>query len=117
MQTRYFMNQEAEDAAKWRIVEQYKSAQARLAALESELKKIGDGLVQVGRAFQNVHGTTFAASGSIDAVNTLSKALVGRIDLAEITADNLTRLIEDLEATRKLKDESEERLHELGLSI
>jgi hypothetical protein len=115
MQGGYFVSEEAEKAAKWDMREEYKRTKARLVTLENELRKIGDAWTGMGKWFKDPLGISFQANAQqITAVKAKSKITVEAIPLEYLNADAIVRLINDLEETRKSKDDLEARLKDIG---
>ena len=114
----YFVSEQAEMAAKWQMVEDYKSASAKLALLLAELKNIGDEWAGIARVLQGPRGFSFEVEGTkLTVKNELTKANIASLHSSRVSWESLTKLIEDYRNTLKTKDELSSRLKQLGVTL
>jgi hypothetical protein len=107
----YFVSKEAEDAAKWRMLQEYNEARSNLGNFDNEFKKIGRSLQSLASAYLMVYGVKFTVSDEgIRAVNTSTGAEIANVPKAYLSFETSVKLITDYEETYK-------RIRELEASL
>lgn len=121
----YFVSEEAEQAAKWKIVENYNRAKAKLAVLEGELKEASADLSEMGRNTSRDYllgSNTFLFSDKqVRIVNENApsgrSANITEISLKYFNADLLVNLLKDFQNTRTEVKELKASLKAAGLEV
>jgi hypothetical protein len=112
---RYFMSQEAEMAAKWKMFEDYKELAARLSVLEREANSIG----------VVINNLAVALMGSPQKIGITREGFVsipsgpGRqeLNISKVDVAGITKLIQEIQETAKQKGELHVKLTQLGMSL
>jgi hypothetical protein len=112
----YFMNQEAEKAKLYDMLQEQRKICGHLGALDDEFKKIAEAWSQMAMAFRMVDGVTFTLTDEgIRAVNDYTKATISVLPKQYLSYETITRLISDLEASRRRKADLNKNLEPSGL--
>jgi hypothetical protein len=107
----YFVDEQAEKAAKWDMVQERRESYSHKGALENEFKKMGKSLYSLASAFDSVHGFKFIVSeDAIGAINASTGARLTTVPRQYLSFENATKLIADYEAAIK-------RIAELDASL
>jgi Txe/YoeB family toxin of Txe-Axe toxin-antitoxin module len=118
MQARgYFMSDEVEDAAKWKIVDDYQRCKAKLAALISEADKHASAIRGIAeRLNPTATGQSTYSSQSVPNPYSSGKAIELLVERYP-TAERIRQILSDLHATFEQKTELQNRLKDLGLDL
>ena len=111
----YFMTQEAEDAAKWRMLTEYHQTIERLAALKSELKSLGESLEHFGRGLSNPE-FRFVLDGDLLVGTREGTPDVPQIQtpVSALDAERVLKLLKNLAETEARSSELHQLLEEAG---
>jgi hypothetical protein len=98
----YFVDEQAEKAAKWDMVEERRKAHSHKGALENEFKKMGRSFYSLASTFDSVYGYKFIVNeDAIGIINPSTGAKIPPIPRAYLSFENVAKLISDYEETTK----------------
>jgi hypothetical protein len=111
----YFMTQEAEMAARWKMFEDYKNLRSKLSVLEREANTLGLYLQRVSTALL----------GSPSKVRIEREKVIGvpvgdkwqEVDISQVDPNEIMKLLSDIQAVTKQKADLAGKLRELGMSL
>lgn len=109
------MSDEAEKAAKYQMIEDYKKAQSHLSVLERELKIIGKEWEEAGRIFQNGKLSVNFSGG--DRIVVSDSKLMSTLFKSRINWDSLITLLSECVKTQQEVLELRSGIEKAGLSI
>jgi len=115
---RYFMSTDAEAAAKWRMVEEYNQKKARLAALENEMRQLGETWSGMARVLKEPDAFGVEKMGQqILAYNRQSKVKIADLTPAQANWDTVVRLLSDYQQTKAEKERLAGNLKSAGVDF
>ena len=110
------MSQEAEMAAKWKMFEDYKELRSKLTVLEREASTVG----------LRIEKLRAVLCGSPSKIRIVRDKVIGipsggsvleEVDISKVDADEIMKLIREIDAVSKAKAELVAKLRDLGMSI
>ena len=110
----YFMSETDEKAAKWDMLQDLKAQRLRLGVLHEKADKIGKSLRDFGTVLQNPSWEFTRKEASIKGKATIAEARGAEfeITLTDLNADEICKLIDDIEGTKQRIKTLQERLGE-----
>lgn len=111
----YFVSEEAEMAAKWKMVEDHKKAKGKLATLVREASTVG---LRIQRLQVALCGSPLKIKIVRDKVISVPvEEKWEEVDISKVDSDEIMKLIVDIDATSKLKADLGEKLRDLGINV